>query len=269
MGYTMDIKEVYKAKHVINKLCRSIGAYQMNHLGRPDLLIDSKTTAVDLVTEVDKASEKKIIDRINWQWPDHSILAEESGETDKDSDYVWIIDPVDGTTNYAHGFPLFAIAVALTYKGDTLLGCIYLPALDEFYWSIKGEGAYVNEKQIHVSESCTLEQSVISTGFPYNKKTSPHNNLDYFTHIVPRVGGIRRSGSACVDLVSVAAGRMDGYFEMNLNPWDYVAGQLIVREAGGTCEAREVRGKYSVVTGNKTVYELLKNELNKVGTEDY
>lgn len=265
----MTTKELYDLKHQLHDLTKKVGAYQMVNLGRSDLRIESKSSSVDLVTEVDKASEEQIIDFINANYPNHSILAEESGKTDKASDYTWIIDPVDGTTNYAHGYPLFAISIGLQYLDEMIIGTIYMPAYDEFYWAIKGEGAFVNEKPIKVSSMPTLEKSVVATGFPYNKKTSPHNNLDYFSRITPLLGGVRRSGSACVDLVSVACGRLDGYYEMALNPWDYLPGQLIVREAGGHCQDRFVREQYSVVCTNNIITEELLREIKAVGSDDY
>lgn len=265
----MNNKELYGLKDELEDLCISVGAYQMDNLGRRDLVIDSKSSVVDLVTEVDKQSEELIIDFITTNFRDHSILAEESGSTDNDSDYMWIIDPVDGTTNYAHGYPMFAISIGLQFKGEMILGCIYMPALKEFYWAIKGEGAFVNRKPIRVSDALTLEASVVATGFPYNKKTSPHNNLDYFARIMPQLGGVRRSGSACVDLVSLAGGRIDGYFEMYLNKWDFLPGQLIVHEAGGLVETRLVRDKYSIVATNNKIHEELRREIAAVKTTDY
>jgi len=243
----MKENKLIQLKDQIYTLCQDVGAYQVDNLGRRDLAIDKKTSAVDLVTEVDKKSEEMIIAFIKKDYADHNILAEESGNEDNGSDYTWIIDPVDGTTNYAHGFPIFAISIGLQYKDDLILGCVHLPFFNEFYWSIKGKGAYLFESstktnhQLSVSQSPDLESSILSTGFPYNKKTSKHNNLDYFSELVPHLGGVRRSGSACFDLVSVACGRIDGYFEMYLNPWDYRPGQLLVEEAGGKCDARFVR----------------------------
>lgn len=265
----MTVRELYDAKHIIHELCKKVGAYQMLHLGRKDLLIDTKASSVDLVTEIDHSSEVMIMDCIHEHWPSHGFLAEESGVTGSKSDYVWVIDPVDGTTNYAHGFPLFAISIGLQHQAKTVLGCVYMPALDEFYWAIEGEGAYMNDKTIHVSDTRSLNHAVIATGFPYNRATTEHNNVAYVGHIVPKVAGIRRSGSACVDLVSVACGRFDGYFEMYLNPWDYVAGQLIVQEAGGSCDVRYVRGKYSIVTTNTVIEKELRQELSCIGDGDY
>lgn len=265
----MNNQELYELKDKLEDLCIRVGQYQMDNLGRRDLIIDSKSSAVDLVTEVDKKSEELIIDFINRTYTNHSILAEESGSTETQSDYLWIIDPVDGTTNYAHGYPMFAISIGLKYKEDMILGCIYMPALKEFYWAIKGQGAFVNDKPIRVSDALTLEQSIVATGFPYNKKTSPDNNLDYFGRIMPLLGGVRRSGSACVDLVSVACGRIDGYFEMYLNPWDFLPGQLIVHEAGGLVETRLVRGRYSIVATNNKIHKELRREIAAVKTSDY
>lgn len=265
----MTKEKLYLLKDKLHELCQTVGAYQMDNLGRRDLDIDSKSSATDLVTEVDKKSEEMIIAFINSNYPDHSILAEESGITDHDSDYQWIIDPVDGTTNYAHGYPMFAISIGLSYQDEMIIGCIYMPALKEFYWAIKGQGAFVNEKPITVSSNAILERSLIATGFPYNKKTSPHNNLKYLAQVMPNVAGIRRSGSACVDLVSLAGGRIEGYFEMYLNPWDYLPGQLLIREAGGTCEVRFVRDKYSIVATNGLILKELTDHIFTAGDGDY
>lgn len=265
----METNILYSVKDEIESLCHVVGDYQMSKLGNKDLVIQSKSSTVDFVTEVDKRSEEMIIHYIQSKFPDHSILAEESGETKKSSDYMWIIDPVDGTTNYAHGYPLFAISIGLQHKSQMLLGCIYLPALKEFYWAIKGEGAFMNNKPIKVSQNATLESSIVSTGFPYNKKTTQHNNLDYFAQIMPQVSGIRRSGSACVDLVSVAIGRIDGYFEMYLNPWDFLPGQLLVTEAGGLVSARYVRERYSIVAANPLLHPVLREEIEVIGQDDY
>ena len=267
----MNTEEVYKIKKQIHKLVKELGIYQLENLGRHDLKVDSKSSEVDLVTEVDKESEKKIIAFIKKNFPEHGILGEESGRSiaNQNSDYLWIIDPVDGTTNYAHGYPLFSIAIALQYKQETLLGSIYIPYIDEFYWAIKGEGAYLNEQPIHVSSHKKLETALLATGFPYNKKTTKNNNLDYFSKIMPNVGGVRRSGSACVDLAFVASGRTEGYFEMYINQWDFIAGQLMVREAGGICNSKPLGEKYAVVATNSYIMEELVEQLYSVSDRDY
>jgi len=265
----METKQLYKLKDQLHELCIKVGKYQMDNLGNRELAIDQKSSSMDLVTEVDKASEVMIIDFIRSNFSNHNILAEESGMIEADSPYRWIIDPVDGTTNYAHGYPMFAISIGVEYQGSMILGCIYMPALKEFYWAIKGQGAFVNDRPIRVSENKTLEYSIVATGFPYNKKTSEHNNLKYFGLIMPQLGGVRRSGSACVDLVSVASGRIDGYFEMYLNPWDYLPGQLIIQEAGGQCSVKFVRDKYSIIAGNNYIYQEIKDQVHSISHVDY
>lgn len=265
----MNKAQLYTLKDQLHELVKIVGAYQLENLGRRDLAIDSKSSTVDLVTEVDKHSEDMIIAFIDEHYPDHAVLAEESGLSTKESDYLWIIDPVDGTTNYAHGYPMFAISIGLQYKGDSLIGVIYMPYMDDLFWAIKGEGAYLNEKAIEVSHHSTLENSIVVTGFPYDKKTSKNNNLDYFGRIMPNVRGIRRSGSACVDLASVACGRVEAYFEMYLNPWDFIPGQLIIREAKGICEVKSLRGRYSIMASNPYMRQELKEHLLTVSDEDY
>ncbi len=265
----MNKENLFRLKDQLNTLCKEVGAYQLENLGREDLIVESKTSSVDLVTEIDKGSEEKIINFIKKHYPSHGILAEESGMSTTDSEYLWIIDPVDGTTNYAHGYPLFAISIGLQFKGHTILGVIYLPYLKDFFWAIDGCGAYLHDKPIHVSKKKSLESSIITTGFPYNKKTSKNNNLDYFGKIMPQVCGIRRSGSACVDLVNIACGRMEGYFEMYLNPWDFVPGQLIIHEAGGICTSKELDGRYSVLATNPYIREELISQLKLISCDHY
>ena len=265
----MNLSELIALKDDLRNLTAEIGSYQLANLGRDDLVSSSKSSSVDLVTEVDQESERRIIRFIKERYPDHAILAEESGSHESDSEYTWIIDPVDGTTNYAHGYPMFCIAIGLQHKEENILGTIHLPFFQEFYWAIKGEGAYCNEKRIHVSRRDTLKSSILVTGFPYNKAETEHNNLKYFNHLMPKLAGIRRSGSACFDLVHVACGRLEGYFEMYLNQWDYEPGKLIVEEAGGKCSIKPLRGRFSTVATNGLIHELLRTELHLISKEDY
>lgn len=267
----MNLEELYKIKNHIHELVKEVGQYQLENLGRQDLEIDKKSSAVDLVTEVDKESERRIIHYIESHFPDHAILGEETGmtTTNHDSKFLWVIDPVDGTTNYAHGYPLFSIAVALQYNQRTIFGSVYIPYMDDYFWAIQGEGAYLNSEPVHVSTQTTLETSIIATGFPYNKKTSPDNNLNYFKKIMPLVGGVRRTGSACIDLAFVASGRAEGFFEMSLSPWDFIAGQLIVQEAGGVCLTKPLRERYAVVAANSYICKELIQNLSSVSTLDY
>jgi myo-inositol-1(or 4)-monophosphatase len=188
---------------------------------------------VNLVTEMDLLSEKFIVSEIRQRHPNHSFLAEEETSTQEKSPYRWIIDPLDGTTNYAHGYPIFCVSLALEKEGEVILGVVYDPMRDELFLSEKGKGARLNGRKIHVSSTAKLSQSLLATGFPYDLRESPFNNFDHFRNFALRVHAVRRAGSAALDLCYVAAGRFDGFWEMKLGPWDMAAGSLIVREAGG------------------------------------
>lgn len=235
---------------------REVGKIQKDNLGKKDLLVETKSTEVDLVTEIDKLSEKFFLEAIKEKYPEHSILSEEAGVYgDKDSDYLWIIDPLDGTTNYAQGLPVFAISVALQYKKETVLGVVYLPVLDLLYEAVRGEKAYLNGRQICVSTKTNLKECLLSTGFPYDQAVHKDNNTNYVTYFVPRSRGIRRIGSAAYDLGNVAAGIMDGYWELNLSPWDVAAGILILEEAGGKVIRLEEKRGISLVAANASIAE--------------
>lgn len=241
---------------------KEVGEIQLEKLGKKNININIKSGKIDLVTEMDKLSEKILIEKIKKSHPEHSILSEESGMRDNNSDYRWIIDPLDGTTNYAHGFPVFSISVALKYKEEVILGVVYVPKLDELFFAIKDEGAYLNGERIKVSNTKKLEKSLLATGFPYDRAIDSNNNLKYFNQLVTKVRGIRRTGSAAFDLCNVAAGRFDGYWELKLNPWDVAAGVLIVREAGG--EVINILRKKLLISGNKDIYYLLLQEANNI-----
>jgi len=189
--------------------------------------------AVNLVTEMDLLSEKIIGSEIGQHYPNHSLLAEERIMKQGDSPYRWIIDPLDGTTNYAHGYPIFCISIALEEKGELILGVVYDPMRDELFLAEKGKGARLNGRKIRVSSTPKLARSLLATGFPYDLRESPANNFDHFRNFALRVHAVRRAGSAALDLCYVAAGRFDGFWEMKLGPWDFAAGSLLVREAGG------------------------------------
>ncbi len=188
---------------------------------------------INLVTEMDRRSERTVVAILRSSYPDHGILAEEETAIDANSPYRWIIDPLDGTTNYAHGYPNFAVSIALERSGEVILGVVYDPSRDELFLAEKGRGAFLNGKKIAVSRADTLLKSLLSTGFPYDRKTSEKNNLNYFRALLMASQEVRRDGSAALDLCSVAAGRFDGFWELKLKPWDVAAGSLIVREAGG------------------------------------
>jgi len=189
---------------------------------------------IDLVTEADHAAEQCVIDVILANFPNHRILAEERGEIDRSpSPYRWIIDPLDGTTNFAHGFPAYCVSIGLEYKGECVLGVVYDPTRDELFSAVRGGGARVNDRPIHVSRTPQLDQALLVTGFAYDIRENPNNNLDHFTRFALRAQGLRRTGSAALDLCYVAAGRFDGFWEVKLKPWDMAAGVVILQEAGG------------------------------------
>ncbi len=188
---------------------------------------------VNLVTEMDLYAEKMITSFIKKHFPEHNILAEEKFNWQGDSPYRWIIDPLDGTTNYAHGFPIFCVSIALEKNKEVILGVIYDPMREELFIAEKGKGAKLNGQKIHVSAISKLSSSLLATGFPYDLRESSKNNFDHFRNFALRVHAVRRTGSAALDLCYVAAGRFDGFWEMKLGPWDFAAGSLIVKEAGG------------------------------------
>ncbi|OFV98224.1 MAG: inositol monophosphatase [Acidobacteria bacterium RIFCSPLOWO2_12_FULL_54_10] len=187
---------------------------------------------VDLVTEADRASEKLIVDRLKTWFPDHAILAEESGSHRGNSAYRWYVDPLDGTTNFAHGFPVFAVSIALEKNGEIILGVVYDPTRDELFEAEKGGGARLNGKPLRVSNISRLEEALVATGFP-SKKRHRNPNIHFYHQFNMRTHGVRRPGAAAIDLSYVAAGRLDGFWELNLNPWDVAAGMLLIEEAGG------------------------------------
>jgi myo-inositol-1(or 4)-monophosphatase len=189
--------------------------------------------SVNLVTEMDLLSEQTIVSYIHRRFPDHSFLAEERAVRAGDSPYQWIIDPLDGTTNYTHGFPIYCVSIALAKRGEVILGVIYDPTKEELFSAIKGKGARLNGKKIYVSSTEKLSQSLLATGFPYDLRESSANNFDHFRNFALRAQAVRRAGSAALDLCYVAAGRFDGFWEMKLGPWDMAAGSLLVKEAGG------------------------------------
>jgi myo-inositol-1(or 4)-monophosphatase len=189
--------------------------------------------AVNLVTEMDLLAEKVIVSEIRKRYPDHSLLAEEKTDLQGNSPYRWVIDPLDGTTNYAHGVPVFSVSIALEKEGEVILGVVYDPTRDELFVAKKGKGTRLNGRKIRVSSTPKLSECLLATGFPYDIRETEADNFDHFRNFALRAHAVRRAGSAALDLCCVAAGRFDGFWEMRLGPWDMAAGSLIVREAGG------------------------------------
>jgi myo-inositol-1(or 4)-monophosphatase len=186
----------------------------------------------DVVTEADRSSERLIVERLQTRFPSHSVVAEEGGGQDRRSEFVWYVDPLDGTTNFAHSFPMFAVTLALEHAGEVVAGVVYDPLRDEFFSAEKGGGAYLNHRRIQVSRVSRLGESLLATGFPSYRRHADVNV--YFYHQTAMLAhGVRRAGSAALDLCYVACGRLDGFWEFRLKPWDIAAGLLLVSEAGG------------------------------------
>ncbi len=217
-------------RHFAQAIAQEAGLLLKTHFGQ--IRSVSHKGAVDLVTEMDIRSEALIAAKIRRHFPRHGILAEENTCLPKASAYRWIIDPLDGTTNYAHGLPIYCVSVALEKDGKIILGVVYDPSRDELFWAEGGLGAFLGRKRIQVSQTTALSQSLLATGFPYDLRENPMNNLDHFAHFALRTHAVRRLGSAALDLCYVAAGRFDGYWEMKIGPWDFAAGGLIVQADG-------------------------------------
>jgi myo-inositol-1(or 4)-monophosphatase len=223
---------------------------------------------IDLVTEIDHASEAFLIGEVQRLFPTHRILSEEIGALDGHDEHLWIMDPLDGTVNYAYGIPFFSVSVAYAYQGITRLGAVYDPMRDEMYLSERGKGAWLNGRKLKSSDARDLQNSLFVTGFPYDVKTTEKNNLDNYTHFALNTRGVRRLGSAALDLCYVAAGRFDGYWELSLNPWDIAAGGLIAEEAGARVSNANGDSNYlnlpcSVVAASPAIYKKLLSELNR------
>ena len=247
------------------QLAKAAGGIQLAYFRGDRLSIETKSNVYDVVTRADRESEEYIARGITECYPDHAILGEEGGcRGNAASDWRWVVDPLDGTTNYSQGLPVFSVSIALQYRGETIAGVVYAPYLNELFWASKGGGAYMKSRsdevrRLHVSAKQTLATSVIATGFPYDKDVNPDNNSDNVARIIPYVRDVRRLGSAAYDLSCVAAGLLDGYWELDLHEWDVCAANLIVREAGGVvADFRPDRG-VSQAAGNETlVREILK-----------
>lgn len=209
------------------------GGNVIEHYFQGVFKIENKSTVNDLVTEVDRHAEKAIIDVIKSYYPGHSVISEEVGELIQDSDYDWIIDPIDGTVNFAHAIPICCTSIGVRYKGEMLLGAVYNPIMKELFFAEKGKGAYLNDEKIAVSKKNDFKKACLVTGFPYKWPKSYEHPIKVFERFIMEGLPVRRLGSAAIDLCWVACGRFDGFWEYNLNPWDIAAGYLIVAEAGG------------------------------------
>jgi myo-inositol-1(or 4)-monophosphatase len=224
--------------------------------------IATKSAPVDLVTEVDRACEALVVAALEKERPEDAVLAEEGGGRDRaDATWRWVIDPLDGTTNYAHGYPRFCVSIGVEREGERRLGVVYDPLLDELYHAVRGGGAFRNGRAIRVSQETRLDRSLLATGFAYDAQQSAEDNLNYFRAFLKRARALRRDGSAALDLSYVASGRLEGYWELKLKPWDVAAGALLVEEAGGRFSdfagGGPARSGREVVASNGRVHEAM------------
>jgi myo-inositol-1(or 4)-monophosphatase len=227
------VSETDRVLELAIRLAREAGAIQRKHY-ETAIKIRTKSASIDLVTEVDHACEALIVERLTDERPDDAILAEEGGGSDReDAAWRWVVDPLDGTTNYAHGYPRFCVSIGVEKHGAREVGVVYDPLLDELYEAARGKGARLNGRVLQVSRENDLGAALIATGFAYDVRRSAEDNLEHFAQVIKRARAVRRDGSAALDLCYVAAGRFDGFWELKLHPWDVAAGLLIVDESGG------------------------------------
>ncbi|MBW1707794.1 MAG: inositol monophosphatase [Deltaproteobacteria bacterium] len=248
-----------KELRVAGQAARAAGNVFNRTFGRVHKIM--KKGDIDLVTEADLEAEKTILEIIRRNFPRDNVLTEETGLHGDISDRIWIVDPLDGTTNFAHGFPFFAVSIALEIKKEIMLGIVYNPYMEEYFQAAKGTGAYLNNKPIKVSKIQTLDESLLGTGFPYDIHEKPETVMDLFTKMLVRAQGVRRPGSAAIDMCYVAAGRFDGFWESDLKPWDTAAGTIIVKEAGGKLSTYEGNPydpyKKSIVAANPFIHDAM------------
>lgn len=246
---TTAVKAARRAGSIINRAARDI-----------DTLTIARKRHNDFVTEVDKNAEQAIIDVLKRSYPDHAILAEESGSQGS-SEYTWIIDPLDGTTNFIHGFPQYAVSIALKHRGQLSQAVVYDPGKNELFTASRGHGAFLNDRRIRVTKRAHLRDALIGTGFPFRDMTGMEEYIAMFREVTSKTAGVRRAGAAALDLAYVAAGRLDGFWETGLSPWDMAAGALLIQEAGGLVADLNGDSDYletgRIVAGNPKVFAQL------------
>ena len=252
---------------IVEVIVRQAGAVLMEGYGNVRHI--HQKGVIDLVTEFDKRSEEVIVSFIQQRFPDHAILAEESGHNNAISEYQWVIDPLDGTTNFAHGIPVFSVSIGLLKNNFPVVGVVYDPFRNEMFSAEVGKGAVLNNLPIHVSSHAELGRAVISTGFPYDLRTNPRNNLAQFVQFQLRTQAVRHLGSAALDCAWTAMGRLDGYWEFGVKPWDVGAGALIVREAGGRVTSTDGDDNFlsneSILVSNSLLHGQMLRVLSEVG----
>lgn len=245
-------------------MVREAGRIQLTYFRGDDLAMKTKSNVSDVVTRADRESEEFIVRSILERYPTHAILGEEGGARgDAASEWRWVVDPLDGTTNYSQGLPVFCVSIALQYRGETVVGVVYAPYLRELFTAVRGGGAWCRRGdgepvRLHVSTKQRLDCSVVATGFPYDKSENPDNNSDNVARILPHVRDVRRMGAAAYDLSCVAAAMLDGFWELNLHEWDVCAASLLVIEAGGIVESLRADRGVSPVAGSAALVEQMK-----------
>jgi myo-inositol-1(or 4)-monophosphatase len=239
-----------KEKQVAVAAAREAGALLRENFGQP-LRVSSKQTTIDLVTEMDQAANALVTERLRTAFPDHGLLTEESPAIAGAEDICWVVDPIDGTTNYAHRYPFFAISIALRRKGQTVVGVVYDPIADDLFVAQRDQGATLNGRPVRVSKTADLAKSLLASGFPYDAWTAENDNTTKWRQFLKKARSLRCDGSAALDLCYVACGRVDGYWEHGLQPWDVAAGALIISEAGG--RVTDYRGQNHFVSRREVV----------------
>ncbi len=242
------------------RAARSAGKILLRYFDRVDSLKVETKSRNDFVTEVDRSAEAAIIQELRARFPHHAILAEESGHQG-DSEYEWVIDPLDGTTNYLHGFPQFAVSIALRHRGQLECGVVYDPLREEMFTAARGEGAHLNDRRLRVAARTSLDGALIGTGFPFRDQRHIDHYVGMFKAMSQATAGLRRPGAASLDLAYVAAGRTDGFWEIGLAPWDLAAGALLITEAGGTVTDLSGGSRYidtgNLVGGNLRIHQAI------------
>ena len=251
-----------------SEVARRAGALLLDYLRRGVKTEYKGLGTVDLVTEADRASEKLIVESLRAAFPNHGIVGEEGSRSQSSGECLWYVDPLDGTTNFAHGFPVFCVSLGLARNNEVIAGVVYDPTRNELFAAERGSGATVNGKQIHVSKISSLSESLLGTGFP-SKKRHLNPNIHFYHQLTLKSHGLRRAGSAALDLACVASGRYDGYWEFNLNAWDTAAGVLLVEEAGGKLthvdgSRFDVAASRDVLASNGLIHAELMNEMRAV-----
>jgi myo-inositol-1(or 4)-monophosphatase len=261
------MSEIAGIRELAVRMARAAGQIQRERY-ETAIEVRTKSSSIDLVTEVDHACEELIVKTLTAERPGDAILAEEGGGADREgAEWRWVIDPLDGTTNYAHGYPRFCVSIGVEHNDERTVGVVYDPLLDELFCAVRGEGATLNDRPLEVSKRSDLGDALIATGFAYDVRRSAQDNINHFIAFVKGARSIRRDGAAALDLCYVAAGRLDGFWELRLHPWDVAAGLLVVEEAGGRTSTLDgkppPRSGEEVLASNGHVHDAMLALLNR------